>query len=504
MRTPYASPSLVALTALLTACGDVAPPAAPMPDASLSGASTVSTSGTGRYIVRFRDDVANANTVADRLSARVGARLIHRWDGVIKGMNVELPDAAVSLLRLDAAVASVEPDRVMSLFGTQVSPPWGLDRVDQRNLPLDNAYTYAYDGTGVTAYVIDTGIMPSHADFGGRASIGFDATGGTGIDCMGHGTHVAGILGGTAYGVAKNVRLVAIKVSLQCSGTLQTGDVITAVNWVTSNATRPAVVNMSLGGSVDANLDDAVSRSIASGLTYVTAAGNCVGDGRGGCFSGPYDACTISPARVSTSITVAATDNTDTFAYFANYGTCVHLNAPGVNIKSAWIRQADTVMSGTSMAAPHVAGGAAMVLQANPLATAVQVKDALAAQATAGVITGLPAGTPSLMLYTLGLNYPRFSASFTGPSQTSYPQRCDWSIGASGGAQPYTYSIIIDDPSFQPPQGTSAVLTAAVYTTASMTVWVRYRVTDAVGQWLTETRTFQNVGWTSSDPYCHY
>jgi subtilisin family serine protease len=289
----------------------------------------------------------------------------------------------------------VEADQPMHATTTQTGATWGIDRVDQRNLPLSTTYTYTADGTGVNAYIIDTGIRFSHAQFGGRATSGFDAVdGGSADDCNGHGTHVSGTVGGSTYGVAKNVHLVAVRV-LDCSGSGTTAGVISGVDWVTANHVSPAVANMSLGGGASTTLDNAVASSIASGVTYAVAAGN-------GNFLGiAANACNSSPARVATALTVGATDQTDKKASFSNYGTCLDLFAPGVNITSSWYGSdtATNTISGTSMATPHVVGVAALYLQGNPSATPATVSAALVANATTGKVTSPGTGSPNRLLF---------------------------------------------------------------------------------------------------------
>jgi len=262
---------------------------------------------------------------------------------------------------------------------------WGLDRSDQRSLPLSTTYAYTSTGGSVTAYIIDTGIRFAHADFGGRAVSGYDAVdGGTADDCNGHGTHVAGTVGGAAYGIAKGVNLVAVRV-LDCNGSGSTSGVIAGVDWVTGQhaAGAPAVANMSLGGGASSSMDAAVDRSIADGVSYSVAAGN-------GNFIGiAQDACKYSPARVAAAITVGASDKSDKKASFSNYGNCVDLFAPGVGITRAWSTSntATNTISGTSMAAPHVAGVAALYLQGNPGASPATVRDAIYALSTKGKVT---------------------------------------------------------------------------------------------------------------------
>ncbi|MFD2762652.1 S8 family peptidase [Micromonospora eburnea] len=318
---------------------------------------------------------------ARNLASRYGANLGRVYDSALNGFSVTLSEPAARRLAADPAVAYVEQDRTVSATATQINPPWGLDRIDQRGLPLDGTYRYTTTGGGVTAYIIDTGIRITHVEFAGRAGYGYNAIDGSSVadDCNGHGTHVAGIVGGKTYGVAKGVRLVAVRV-LDCAGSGTTAGVIAGVDWVTRDHRpgQPAVANMSLGGGRSTALDSAVANSIASGVTYAVAAG-----------SSNDDACRYSPPAVSTAIRVGATQSNDARASFSNWGACVDLYAPGVNIPSAW-HSGDTVanvLSGTSMAAPHVAGGAARVLQTNPAWTPAQVKSYLIGTATpVGVI----------------------------------------------------------------------------------------------------------------------
>jgi subtilisin family serine protease len=313
---------------------------------------------------------------------------------------VHVTAAQAAALSRNPNVAYVEQDQVYTADATQSpTPSWGLDRVDQHNLPLSNSYTYATTASTVYAYIIDTGIQTTHPDFGGRAAVAYDALGGNGQDCNGHGTHVAGTVGGTTYGVAKGVTLHAVRV-LDCRGSGTNSGVIAGVDWVTKNAQKPAVANMSLGGGASSALDDAVRASIKAGVTYAIAAGN------GDIIGRPIDACTQSPARVAEALTVGATDKTDKEGSFSNYGRCVDLLAPGVSITSAWYTgtSATNTISGTSMATPHVAGAAALYLAGNSSATPATVASALVGTASSGRITlhsrSASGGTPNLLLYT--------------------------------------------------------------------------------------------------------
>ena len=350
----------------------------------------------GSYIVVFKEgNVRKIDDDADELESEHGFKTERRFKSAIKGFSGKLSDAAVASLRNDARVAYVEQDQVAHMIGVQSPvPSWGLNRVDQPSLPLDQNYNYSQDGTGVDAYIIDCGILLSHTDFGGRAHTGFDAitTGGAAIDANGHGTHVAGTVGGTAYGIAKNVNLIAVRV-LDATGSGTYSQVIAGIDFVTSDhashPSRPAVANMSLGGGVSAALDDAVKRSIASGVTYCIAAGNSAAN-----------ASTSSPADVVDAITVGASDVTDKFASFSNYGTLVDIIAPGVNITSDWFSSttATNTISGTSMATPHVTGVVALYLQENPSATTAQIQAAIINNSYPNKITGVPTGTTTKLL----------------------------------------------------------------------------------------------------------
>lgn len=345
----------------------------------------------GRYIVVLKETAASPTAMAAQATALNG-RVHFVYEDALRGFAADLDAAALAALRRDPSVDYIQPDRVVRIVGTQSpTPSWGLDRMDQRNLPLDSTYNYANDGTGVHVYIIDTGILRTHVDFGGRAVFGFSAIndGNQMGDCHGHGTHVAGTVGSTTYGVAKKVRLHAVRV-LDCSGTGTTAQVVAGINWVTKNRIKPAVANMSLGGGPQPALDQAVANSIKAGVTYVIAAGNNNGD-----------ACNTSPARTPAAITVGATDINDQRASFSNFGLCVDVFGPGVGITSTWntSNTATAVLSGTSMATPHVVGAVARYLQTNPTATPATVTYAIRASATKGIVGNPGASSPNLLVH---------------------------------------------------------------------------------------------------------
>ncbi|MFI5491326.1 S8 family peptidase [Actinoplanes sp. NPDC051859] len=394
VRWTIAATAAVALTTL----GVPAPAtAAPAEKAVLAapGAEVVPDS----YVVVLHEDRAAVAGQAKTLTSRHGGTVRQTYSHALRGFAATMSAQQARRMAADPAVAYVQADQIHRASDTQTNPPsYGLDRIDQRNRPLNQAYTYSTGAANVHAYVIDTGIRTSHQDFGGRATSGFDAVdGGTADDCHGHGTHVAGTVGGTAYGVAKSVQLVAVRV-LNCQGSGSTAQVVAGIDWVTANAVKPAVANMSLGGGADTALDNAVTRSIASGVSYSIAAGN----GFLGLFA--LDACTQSPARVPTALTVSAVDNVDKKSSWANRGTCVDVFAPGIGITSAWATNdtATSTISGTSMAAPHVAGAAALYLAKNPTATAAQVHTAIVSGSTPNVVTSPGNGSPNRLLYTGG------------------------------------------------------------------------------------------------------
>ena len=350
------------------------------------------------YIVVLDDSIIGergrfsiAPYVAQEMVATHRGQLKHLYQNAINGFAVVMTPEEAEALSQDFRVAYVEEDGIVTADTTQSNPPWGLDRIDQRNRPLSGTYTYNWTGSGVRAYVIDTGIRTTHTQFGGRASNVFDAFGGSGADCNGHGTHVSGTIGGSTYGVAKSALLRGVRV-LDCNGSGSNSGVIAGVDWVTSNHINPAVANMSLGGGASSALDTSVNNLANSGVPIAVAAGNS-----------NVDACGTSPARAANAITVGATTTTDARASFSNFGTCLDIFAPGSGILSSWFSSdtATATLSGTSMASPHVAGVAALYKQFSPGASSTTVRNAIVNGSTTNVVTSAGTGSPNRLLYSL-------------------------------------------------------------------------------------------------------
>ena len=345
-----------------------------------------------QYIVVLRDEMP-PQAREGLLRALAGSSLKGVYQKALNGGVVTMPQQRAEALARNPNVAYVEQDATVWASATQLPAVWGLDRIDQAQLPLNNLYNYTQTGSGVTAYVIDTGVRYDHVDLAGRATPGIDVFGGDGSDCNGHGSHVAGTIGGMTYGVAKSVNLVSVRV-LDCNGSGSISGVIAGVDWVTVNHYTPAVANMSLGGGASTSLDTAVTNSIRSGVTYAIAAGNAA-----------KDACLTSPARIreTGALTVGATTSTDARASYSNYGKCLDLFAPGSSITSIWNTgtTASNTISGTSMATPHVAGVAALYLEKDPSATPASVRNAVVAVATRRAVSAVGRNSPDALLYSV-------------------------------------------------------------------------------------------------------
>lgn len=342
-------------------------------------------------VVGERGPRSIAPYIASELAGTHRGSLKHVYQHALNGFAVEMSAEDAERLSQDFRVAYVEEDGLVTADATQSNPPWGLDRIDQRSRPVNASYTFNWTGAGVFAYIIDTGIRTTHTQFGTRAANVFDAFGGNGQDCNGHGTHVAGTVGGSTYGVAKSVNLRGVRV-LNCSGSGSNSGVIAGVDWVRVNRQNPAVANMSLGGGASSALDTAVNNLSNSGVAIAVAAGNS-----------NANACNSSPARAANAITVGSTTSTDARSSFSNFGSCLDLFAPGSSILSAWHTSttATATLSGTSMASPHVAGVAALYKQANPSASASTIRNAIVNGATTNVVTNAGTGSPNRLLYSL-------------------------------------------------------------------------------------------------------
>ncbi|MDQ3288528.1 MAG: S8 family peptidase [Pseudomonadota bacterium] len=364
---------------------------------------TVENPVEGRYIVVFKESAAvlaheksqraKVPAAARALATAHGARVVQSYEHVLRGFAASADDAALARLLADPRVDYVEEDGHVSVNATQSGATWGIDRIDQRNLPLSGTYTYDTSASGTHSYIIDTGILASHSQFTGRIGNGFTSIGdGNGTsDCNGHGTHVAGTVGGTTYGVAKGTTLHPVRV-LGCGGSGAWSGVISGMDWVRYNHVKPAVANMSLGGGANSSIDTAVANLTSAGVTVVVAAGN-----------GTAEACNYSPARAASAITVGSTVSNDSRSSFSNTGTCLDIFAPGSSITSAWntSNTATNTISGTSMASPHVAGAAALYLAVNPSATVSQVTSAIINASTPNKVTSAGTGSPNRLLYSL-------------------------------------------------------------------------------------------------------
>lgn len=358
----------------------------------------------GSYIVVLKEDAvrgpgarggtpaAAVENAAVDLSARFNLNVQRLYGNALPGFSITANANSINRLLNDPRVEYVEEDGMVYTSGTQSSAPYGLDRIDQRDRPLNGTYVYDYVGSAVRAYVIDSGILAGHTDFGGRVLSGYTAIadGRGSSDCNGHGTHVAGTIGGATYGVAKSVRLVPVRV-FGCTGGSSNSTIIAGIDWVRANRVLPAVANMSLGGGASSSIDTATNNLINSGVTVVVAAGN-----------DNANACNYSPARVTNAITVGSTTSTDARSSFSNFGTCVNIFAPGSSIKSTWYTSttATNTISGTSMASPHVAGAAVLVLAADNAASPATVRSRIYTKATTNRLSGIGSGSPNRLLYS--------------------------------------------------------------------------------------------------------
>lgn len=464
---------------VVTAAPDAAATASPGGIHTVGSQTVAPRTGTARYLVRYD---AGTDMAAEARSLRSRNIAVGRtFSKAVRGAVVTATPGQAAELKRAARVADVELDAPVTFAETQQPAPWGLDRIDQRTLPLSGSYTTANPGSGVSAYVIDSGVLASHVEFGGRVAAGWTAVAdglGTG-DCNGHGTHVAGTIAGKTYGVAKAATIIPVRV-LDCNGSGFNSDVVAGLEWAATHhqAGTPAVANMSLGSSASAMVDAAVQGLVNDGVTAVVAAGNSAAD-----------ACNSSPARVLDALTVAATDSADRQASFSNFGTCVDLYAPGVGIASAGIASttAAASMSGTSMATPHVAGAAVAVLSRSPGLAPAAVASQLVAGSTLGTVTASGAGTPNRLLYSDPSAGVATAPVTTAPTVTARTPGVNSTAVANGSSVTATFSTAVQGIS-----GTTFVLKspsgAVVPAAVSYSATTRTATLDPASDLATDTK----------------
>jgi subtilisin family serine protease len=453
---------------------------------------SVSASVADEYIVTFTSDVHDAPGLAKKLAAESGGELHHQYSTVLKGFSARLSPQAVVALSNNPNVESIEQDQVVTAAGmmsngVQTGIVWGLDRVDQRGAALDNTYNWTNDGSGVVVYIIDSGILIGHNDFGGRASYGIDVIGGgQADDCNGHGTHMAGSVGGAMYGVAKGVSLVAVRV-LDCNGQGTVTDVAAGLDWVARNHAPLSIANLSFSAATSPTLNQAVANAMAAGVTVVASGGD-------GGVNG-YDACSFSPASAPGALTAGAMRQISGVDYMANIstsGSCIDLFAPGYQVVSDWIGITNGnswMLDGTSSAAAYSSGAAALYLAANPSASPASVVSGVIAASTTGILSGLVSGSPNRILYT-GTS-TQTPPPPPPPSGTNLPPTASFSASCSKATCSFDASASKDDAgvvryewSFG--DGGTATLTSAktshVYAQkGSYSVTVNLTVFDAAG-----------------------